>query len=145
MQKAERKKIMKKKRIFALVMVLTLVLTSTMFAFAEVQPRETATVVFDINRVSRTSAEATAIFTFTTIVDLYNVKIYLQKKVNGVWVSDANNPEYFYGISGEDDYGFAFNHEYSNLETGVNYRLKCVSTDYIGSNSDTFTCYSDQF
>ena len=145
MQKAERKKIMNKKRIFALVMVLTLVLTSTVFAFAEVQPRDTASVYFDIDRVSRTSAEATAIITFAGFVDLYNVKIYLQKKVDDSWVADANNPDYFFGFSGEDRYSCSFNHVYTDLESGTIYRLKCVSTDYIDGNSYSTTTYSNQF
>ena len=70
---------MNKKRIFALVMVLTLVLSSTVFAFAEVQPRDTATVEFITNRTSRTSAQATVDVNFTQEVDRFTIAIYLQK------------------------------------------------------------------
>lgn len=145
MQKAERKKIMNKKRIFALVMVLTLVLTSTVFAFAEVQPKNTATVIFSIQRVSRTTAEATIDVNFTTEVDRYTIAIYLQKKENGEWVNDTTNEDYAFYDSGTTDYDYMFNYIYSNLISGVNYRLKCVSRDYIGSSSYTTTTYSNQF
>ncbi len=145
MQKAERKKIMNKKRIFALVMVLTLVLTSTVFAFAEVQPKNTGMVVFDINRVSRTSAEAVVDITFTAEVDRFTVAVYLQKKVDGSWVNDTENDDYAVYESGTDDFDYMFSHVYSNLESGAIYRLKCVSRDYIGSSSYTTTTYSNQF
>ena len=94
MQKAERKKIMNKKRIFALGMVLTLVLTSTVFAFAEVQPRDTGVVSFTTNRTSRTTAEVVIDITFSSQVDRYTVAIYLQKKVDGTWVDDTANEDY---------------------------------------------------
>lgn len=145
MQKAERKKIMNKKRIFALVMVLTLVLSSTVFAFAEVQPRDTAGVYFSINRVSRTTAEADIDVTFDRIVDRYTIAIYLQKKVDGSWVNDTTNEDYAIYKSGTTDFDFTYAHIYSDLTAGVNYRLKCVSRDYIGSNSYEFTAYSNQF
>ena len=145
MQKAERKKVMNKKRIFALVMVLTLVLTSTVFAFAEVQPRETATITFTTERVSRTKAEATIDVTFVSFVDRYTIAIYLQKKVNGVWINDTTNEDYAYYDSGTSDYDYIVDRVYSDLESGVNYRLKCVSRDYIGNSSYEFTAYSNQF
>ena len=145
MQKAERKKIMNKKRIFALVMVLTLVLTSTVFAFAEVQPRDTGSVVFSIDRVSRTNAEAVVDITFVTKVDRYTVAVYLQKKVDGSWINDTTNEDYAIYESGTSDFDHLFSHLYTDLTSGVNYRLKCTITDYIGSSSYTFTAYSNQF
>ena len=145
MQKAERKKIMNKKRIFALVMVLTLVLSSTVFAFAEVQPRDTATVIFSTNRVSRTEAEVTIDVNFVSLVDRYTIAIYLQKKVDGQWENDTSNDDYAIYESGTSDYDYFFSHLYSDLEAGEIYRLKCVSRDYIGSSSYTTTTYSNQF
>lgn len=145
MQKAERKKIMNKKRIFALVMVLTLVLTSTVFAFAEVQPRDTGVVIYTIDRVSRTCAEATVDVTFVSDVDRYTIAIYLQKKVDGSWVNDTTNPDYAFYDSGTEAFDYVVDLIYSNLAAGEIYRLKCVSRDYVGSSSYTTTTYSNQF
>lgn len=145
MQKAERKKIMNKKRIFALVMVLTLVLTSTVFAFAEVQPRETAMVSFNIDRTSRTTAEASVTVNFSYDVNRYTIAMYLQKKVDGVWVNDTTNEDYAIYDSGTDAFYYAFDYIYDDLSSGVNYRLKCISRDYVGSSSYEFTAYSNQF
>ena len=145
MQKAERKKIMNKKRIFALVMVMTLVLTSTVFAFAEVQPRDTATVEFITNRTSRTSAQATVDVNFTQEVDRFTIAIYLQKKVDGAWVNDTGNADYAFYDSGTDSYDYTVGIVYTDLVANVNYRVKCISRDYIGSSSYEFTSYSNQF
>ena len=134
-----------KKRMLALAMILILVLTSTVFAYAEVEPRNTALVTYDISRISRTSATATVDVTFSTIVDRYDVKIYLQKKIDGQWVLDTDNVDYAYYNSGTNSFEFIFNHIYTDLEAGVNYRLRCVSRDYIGNNLNTFTTYSNQF
>lgn len=129
----------------AVTMILILVLSSTVMAYAEVEPRETGVINFTIERASRTTAIVTVDFIFTAHPDLYNVKVYLQKNVNGSWVSDVNNPDYFFGFSGEDSILYSFNHIYSHLEADINYRLKCVSTDYIGSNHYSTTTYSNQF
>ena len=134
-----------KKRMLALAMILILVLTSTVFAYAEGQTRHTALVTYDISRTSRTSATATVDVTFSTIVDRYDVKIYLQKKINGEWVLDADNIDYAYYNSGTNNFEFTFNHIYTALEAGANYRLRCVSRDYIGDELYTFTSYSNQF
>ena len=134
-----------KKRMLALAMILILVLTSTVFAYAEVEPRDTNVVTFAIERTSRTSATATVGVTFSTYVDRYNVTIYLQKKVDNRWVSDVTNPDYVYSRSGTDDLGYTFNHIYTSLVSGNIYRLKCVSTDYVGANTYTTTTYSNQF
>lgn len=126
-------------------MVLTLVLSSTVFAFAEVQPRDTATVIFSIDRVSRTTARASIDVNFTKQVDRYTIAVYLQKKEDGVWVNDTTNEDYAIYDSGTNSYDYSFDNIYDNLVSGVNYRLKCVSTDYNGSNSSSFTGYSNQF
>lgn len=136
---------MNKKRIFALVMVLTLVLSSTVFAFAEVQPRDTGTIIFATNRTSRTTAQATIDVNFTTEVDRYTIAIYLQKKVNGEWVNDTGNEDYAFYDSGTDSYDYTVDRYYTNLTSGGIYRLKCISRDYIGSSSYEFTSYSNQF
>ena len=134
-----------KKRILALAMILILVLTSTVFAYADGQTRDTNVVYFAIERTSRTTATASVDVTFSTDVDHYNVTVYLQKKVDDRWVSDVSNPDYVFSKSGTDDFEFLFYHTYSNLVSGVHYRLKCVSTDTVGSNSYSFTSYSNQF
>ena len=134
-----------KKRMLALAMIFILVLTSTVFAYAEVEPRATNIVYFSTDRISRTSASATVDVTFSTFVDRYNVTIYLQKKVENRWVSDVSNPEYIFTHNGSNEFDFTFNHIYTNLEASTNYRLKCVSTDYVGANNYTATTYSDQF
>ena len=136
---------MNKKRIFALVMVLTLVLSSTVFAFAEVQPRETMGITFMTNRTSRTTAQATIDVNFTQEVDRYTIAIYLQKKINGVWVNDTTNPDYAFYDSGTVSYDYTVSRRYTDLVENVNYRLKCTSRDYIGSDSYEFTAYSNQF
>ena len=118
-----------KKRMLALAMILILVLTSTVFAYAEVEQRDTNVVSFAIDRISRTAATATVSTTFSTYVDRYNVVVYLQKKVENRWVSDVSNPDYVYVNNGTNDFSFTFNQIYSHLESGVIYRLKCVSTD----------------
>ena len=136
---------MTKKRILALSMILILILSSTVLAYAEVQPRETAMVTFSIDRVSRTSADVAIDFAFDTTVNRYTIAVYLQKKVNDSWVNDTTNAEYAIYESGTDDNGHLFGHTYTHLASGAIYRLRCVSTDYIGSNSYTFTSYSNQF
>ena len=134
-----------KKRMLALAMILILVLTSTIFAYAEVQPRDTVLVYYDIVRTSRTSATATVDVSFSNYVDRYNVTIYLQKKVDNRLVSDVQNPDYVFSKTGVNDFDYTFNHIYSALESGVIYRLKCVSNDYIGTSSYSSTTYSNQF
>lgn len=136
---------MNKKRIFALVMVLTLVLSSTVFAFAEVQPRDTDMVYYSIERISRTSAEALVDVTFSMNINRYTIAIYLQKNVNGEWINDTTNEDYVFYDSGNDGSDYTFTHVYTHLTSGVNYRLKCTSTDYIGSTSHVTTTYSNQF
>ena len=136
---------MNKKKLIALTMILTLLLTSTAFAYADVQTRETDLVVYDISRTSRTTATATVNVSFATTVDSYNVTMYLQKKVDGNWVNDTTNDDYSINNRGANSRRFIFNHIYTDLDSGVNYRIKCVSKDTIGSDSYSFTSYSNQF
>lgn len=134
-----------KKRMLALTMILILVLTSTVFAYAEVEPRETNLVTFSTQRISRTTADALVDVTFSTVVDQYSVAIYLQKKVDNRWVSDVANPDYIFYKTGSNHFEYVFEHCYTNLEANTTYRLKCVSNDTVGGNSYTFTSYSNQF
>ena len=134
-----------KKRMLALTMILILVLTSTIFAYAEGQTRQTNLVIFDVVRTSRTSATATVDVSFSNYVDRYNVTVYLQKKVDNRWVSDVANPDYVFSSSGSNDFDYIFSHIYTSLSSGEIYRLKCVSNDYIGASSYTSTTYSSQF
>ena len=134
-----------KKQMLALTMILILVLTSTVFAYAEGQTRETNLVTFLASRDSRTNATVTVDVTFSTYVDQYNVTIYLQKKVDDRWVSDVTNPDYVFSKSGTNSLDYTFNHRYTTLDSGSSYRLKCVSRDTVGTNSYTFTAYSNQF
>ena len=134
-----------RKRMLALTMILILVLTSTIFAYAEGQTRETNIVYFSTNRTSRTTAAATVDVSFSTFVDRYNVTIYLQKKVDNRWVSDVQNPDYVFSKSGTNDLDFYFSHIYTSLDANTIYRLKCVSTDYVGVNQYTATTFSNQF
>lgn len=134
-----------KKRMLALTMILILVLTSTIFAYAEGQTRDTVLVYYDIVRTSRTSAAATVDVSFSNYVDGYNVTIYLQKKVDNRWVADVTNPDYVFSKSGTNDFDYTFNHIYTTLESRVIYRLKCVSNDNIGTASYSSTTYSNQF
>ena len=136
---------MNRKRILAIVMVLTLVLSSTVLAFAEIQPRDTAMVNYNIDRVSRTTAEVVINITFDSEVSRYTVAVYLQKKVGDTWVDDTANDDYAVYESGTNAFGHFYAHLYSDLTSGANYRLKCVCRDYIGSSSYISTTYSNQF
>ena len=134
-----------KKRLLSISLIFILILTSTVFAYAEGVTRDTNVVTFAIDRISRTSATATVGVTFSTYVDSYNVTIYLQKKTDNRWVSDVNNEDYVYSQSGTNNLGYTFNHIYTDLESGTIYRLKCVSTDNVGNSSYSTTTYSNQF
>jgi len=128
-------------------MILVMVLTAAVGAYADTgaQTRDTDSVSFITNRTGRTTADVSILVNFSEEVDRYNIVVYLQKKENGVWVEDSSNDEYvFYNNGGGIDYG-TFNHTYTSLVSGVNYRIKCISKDYIGSTVYTTTSYSNQF
>lgn len=136
---------MSKKKIFSLIMILVLLLSSTVLAFADVQPRETATVDYITDRISRTSADITVDINFLGKVDEYKVWVYLQKKVDGEWVNDLSNPEYMIYRTGKDDFDCTIFYTYTRLTSGNIYRLRCISKDTIGTTNFSFTTYSNQF
>lgn len=136
---------MSKKKIFSLIMILVLLLSSTVLAFADVQPRETAVVTYITNRTSRTTAEATVDVDFGDTVDEYNVWVYLQKKVDGEWVNDLSNIEYLVYKTGKNNYDCTVSHRYTHLTSGVIYRLRCISKDTLDGVNSSFTSYSNQF
>lgn len=136
---------MSKKKIFSLTMILVLLLSSTVLAFADVQPRKTATVNYVTDRTSRTTAETTVDVNFMGDVDEYKVWVYLQKKVNGEWVNDLSNPEYMLYRTGVDDHDCTIFYRYTHLTSGEIYRLRCISKDTVGGVTSSFTTYSNQF
>lgn len=82
-----------------LVLVLTMSFGSVAFASTEIiddsgiQPYNTDTIIFEIDRTSSTTADVYVDVYFSQTVDIYNVVVYLQKKVDGEWVLDTSNPE----------------------------------------------------
>ena len=136
-----------KKKLFITALILIMVLSTVVFAYAEgdISTYDTGEITFITDRTSRTSDDIIVDVGFTQKVDSYNVVIYLQKKVNGVWKLDTTNPDYVYYNNGFNSYDFTFSRRYTHLESGENYRIMCVSKDYIGSTSYTFTAYSKQF
>lgn len=136
-----------KKKFFITAMILVMVLSTAVFAYAEgdISTRDTDYVSFSISRTSRTSASITIDVEFTKKVDSYNVIVYLQKKVNGTWKLDTTNPDYVFYNNGWNSYDFIFTHKYSNLESNEVYRIMCISKDTIGDKTYTTTSYSNQF
>ena len=136
------------KKLFITALILIMVLSMAVFAYAEgdsISPYSTGDVTFITDRTSRTTADVTISVGFTQKVDSYNVVVYLQKKVNGVWKLDTTNPDYVFYNNGFNSYDFIFSHRYTHLKSGEFYRIMCVSKDHIGSSSQTFTAYSKQF
>lgn len=144
-----------KKKILLAVMLLVIVFTGTAVAYASdgngdgggggIMPRDTNVIYYSTRRTSATTAEVTVDVTFSQVVNRYNVVIYLQKKVNGEWELDTTNPDYvFYNNGGNND-EFTFSHIYTHLQDGVNYRVWCVSRDYIGETRYITNGYSNQF
>ncbi len=136
---------MSKKKIFSLTMILILLLSSTVLAFADVQPRDTATVNYITERTSRTTAEVTVDVNYSELTDEYKVWVYLQKKVDGEWVNDLSNPEYMLYRTGTKDYDCTIFYRYTHLVSGNIYRLRCISKDTVGRVTSSFTTYSNQF
>ena len=70
-----------------LVLVLTMSFGSVAFASTEIiddsgiQPYNTDTIIFEIDRTSSTTADVYVDVYFSQTVDIYNVVVYLQKKV----------------------------------------------------------------
>ena len=136
-----------KKKVLCTVMILFLLLTAAVSAYAEtgIQPRDTDMVTFVTTRTGRTTANVTVSVSFSQVVDRYSVVVYLQKKENGEWVNDWQNEEYVFFNNGSKKDTFLFANTYTHLSEGVIYRIKCVSKDYIGDSTYIFTSYSNQF
>lgn len=138
-----------KRKVFATVIALVIVFSTTVISYAsangEVSLYDTNDITFITTRTTRTSATVTVNVGFTQTVDSYSVVIYLQKKVNGEWVLDTTNDDYIFYNNGFNDNDFTFYHKYNSLISGVTYRIKCVSKDYIGNNTFTTVSYSNSF
>ena len=140
-----------KKKLISLVLTLVLVLSCSSMAFAsggdtaEIQPLNTNTISFDIERISASKADVYIDVIFSQKVDIYNVVVYLQKKVDGEWQIDFSNPERTLYNNGFSRYSFYFYNQYTGLERGDSYRMRVVSKDTIGDNAHTFIAVSDPF
>ena len=138
-----------KKKMFAIAMALIMVFSTAAISYAStdsgISLYNTSDVTFIASRTSRTSANVIVDVEFTQTVDTYSVVIYLQKMVNGEWVLDTTNPDYVFYNNGFNDNDFTFYHKYNSLISGVTYRIKCVSKDYIGNNTFTTVSYSNSF
>lgn len=134
-----------------LVLVLTMSFGSVAFASTEIiedsgiEARDTDAIVFDIDRTSATKADVYVTVYFSQTVDIYNVVVYLQKKVDGEWVIDTSNPERTLYNNGFNKDSFTFHNEYTGLNRNTSYRIRVVSKDTIGSSVHTYTAYSSSF
>lgn len=134
-----------------LVLVLTMSFGSVAFASTEIiddpgaQPYNTYSIVYDIDRISSTKADVYIDVHFSQTVDIYNVVVYLQKKVDGKWVIDTTNPERTLYNNGFNKSSFYFYNQYTGLDRNTSYRIRVVSKDTIGSTTSTVTSYSNTF
>lgn len=136
-----------KKRIFAITMVLIMVLTACVGAYADtvVEPRETDIVNFYTTRTSRETADVSIYAFYSNEADLCSMYVYLQQKVNGVWSDYTTSDEYFFYVNDTNTDILAFSHTYTTLTDGGIYRIKCVTRDSIGNSQYSATGYSNQF
>lgn len=109
------------------------------------QPYMTNSVTYAIDRTSSSKADVYVNVIFTTVVDSYNVVVYLEKLVDGEWEIDVDNAEYVFYNNGFDRRIFTFFNTYENLERGASYRIMCISKDHVGSSVYRKTSYSDPF
>lgn len=139
-----------KKKLLSIVAALIFVSSCFSVAFAvpdagEIQPYETNSVVYGIERASTTVANVSLTVNFSQRVDRYSVVVYLQKLSNGSWVLDTTNDDYVYYNNGVSAHYCDFDKKYDDLKRGVSYRLQVVSKDYIGDSIHTSVSYSRAF
>lgn len=136
-----------KKRIFAITMVLIMVLTACVGAYADtvVEPRDTNHVSYYTERTGRQTADVTIYAYFSGEAELCSMYVYLQQKVNGVWTDLTTSDEYFYYVNGTNTSLLTFAHNYTTLAEGGIYRIKCVTRDFMNSSEGSATSYSNQF
>ena len=139
-----------KKKLISLALALALVLSFSSVALAEsgpveVEPQDTDSILFEIERISASKADVYATVYFSQTVNVYNVVVYLQKKVDGEWQLDFSNPERTLYNNGFQDDSFSFYNQYTGLERGASYRIHLVSRDTIDSSLHIFNAYSNPF
>ncbi len=142
-----------RKKIVSIFLVLVFVLSFSSAASAAtievidggVQPYDTDTIIFEVDRISSSKADVYIDVYFSQTVDIYNVVVYLQKKVDGKWVLDTTNPERTLYNNGFNKSSFYFYNQYTGLDRNTTYRIKLVSKDTIGSTTKTYTDYSNTF
>lgn len=136
-----------KNKVLVIALALVLVFSCTAVAFADsgIQPYETGTVDFLINRTSGTTAGVDVVVHFTATASEYNVVVYLQKLVNGTWKNDNTNPEYVFYNNGFNSNFCHFSHDYDSLSYGTTYRLMIVSIDKYTNREYRQTTYSTSF
>lgn len=136
-----------KNKVLVIALALVLVFSCTAAAFADsgIQPYDTGSVTFSIERTSGTTATADVIVNFTRVAEEYNVVVYLQKLVNGVWKNDNTNPEYVFYNNGFNSTYCHFSHNYDSLSYGTTYRLMVISRDKYATEEYRATTYSNPF
>ena len=142
-----------KRKFTVLLMIFVLVFTlspTSLAATADgdenvMQPYTTAYITYGIDRVSASKADVSLNVVFTTVVDSYNVVIYLEKLIDGVWEIDVENDEYVIYNNGYRKRIFTFFNTYEGLERGASYRIMCISKDHVGDDVYRATSYSSPF
>lgn len=142
-----------KRKFAVLLMIFVLVFTfspTSLAATADgdenvMQPYATNSITYAIDRTSATKADVYVNVIFTSIIDSYNVVIYLEKYQNGEWEIDVTNDEYVFYNNGYNKRIFTFFNTYEGLERGSMYRIMCISKDHVGDTVYRMTSYSDPF
>jgi len=142
-----------KKKFMILMMIFVLVFSFSPTSLAAtgngdenvMQPYATHSVTYSTERVSASKADVYVNVIFTSVVDSYNVVIYLEKLENGVWEIDVDNSEYVFYNNGFNRRIFTFFNTYEGLERGSSYRIMCISKDHVDEDVYRMTSYSDPF
>lgn len=137
-----------KNKVLVMVLAMVLVFSCTAAAFADsgIQPYDTGAITFVTQRTSGTTAYVGVDVSFTSVADEYNVVVYLQKKVSGVWKNDSTNSEYVFYNNGFNSSDCMFEHNYTHLTYGTTYRIMVISIDkYDNGTQYRNTYYSDSF